>query len=74
MASAWARTEKARVRRRRRLDRDRPRPRARAENASSSRAFVCGARVVRAENGAAKRFGDEGNAESSKAPHPGGDV
>ena len=39
-------------------------------NASSSRAFVCGARVVRAENGAAKRFGDEGNAESFEGTAP----
>ena len=67
---AGARTEKARVRRERRLDRDRSRPPARAENASSSRAFVCGARVVRAENGAAKRFGDEGNAESFEGTAP----
>ena len=65
-----ARTEKARVRRERRLDRDRSRPPARAENASSSRAFVCGARVVRTENGAAKRFGDEGNAESFEGTAP----
>ena len=67
---AGARTEKARVRRERRLDRDRSRPPARAENASSSRAFVCGARVVRTENGAAKRFGDEGNAESFEGTAP----